>query len=443
MALHMEKPMCSEKKISNVAVLSLLLVSVTVRAMDIELELEAGIGRTDNITRATDTPLNPAVEDTVYTAGIAVTLEHASGRADVDLRGSLFWHDYKDGPYESETLPALDATAIFRITDQVFSWFVRANIGQQSVDPFQPVTPGNREDFTYLTTGPSFTIPMGTRTALRADAWYSDVGYEIQPQDNSRQGAQVGVARAINPSRSISLNVRTERTDFDNSELFAPIERYDAFLQFETEGSRNELSVEAGFSTAERAGRETEEPLFTLDWRRQVTPATSFVMALGTRISDAAESFRGTQGDSIDVGDVQNQQDVTDPFREDFAGLTLDYTAARTTASLGYRLSDEEYGETVADRNRQVQRSSARVSRSIGRSLDVAVFAELYGQDYESLDREDDDMRAGITLTWHQLRTLEFELRFERFERDSSEPSVEYTENRAYFGIRYVPEIGR
>ena len=86
-------------------------------ASDLELELGVGIGHTDNITRALDTPLDPAIDDTIYNAGLSLSYENESARSDVSLRGSLFYVDYKDGPYESETLPALDASALFKITE--------------------------------------------------------------------------------------------------------------------------------------------------------------------------------------------------------------------------------------------------------------------------------------------------------------------------------------
>ncbi len=202
------------KKASLCAAL-LVLAGSFAFAADIDLELEAGIGQTDNITRATDTALDPAMDDVVYSTGLALTLTQDSARANVDLRGSLFYHGYKDGPYDSQTLPALDLTSIFRITDQALSWFLIGNIGQQYIDPFQPVTPDNQENFTYFTTGPRLQLSMGPRFFVRTDLFYSRVLYEVQPLDNSRAGAQLSFVRQINPNRSLSLNLRGERTEFD------------------------------------------------------------------------------------------------------------------------------------------------------------------------------------------------------------------------------------
>ncbi len=414
-------------------------------AADLDLELEVGIGNSDNITREPDTrldtPLDTAIDETFYNAGLTLLFEQQSARSDVDVRGSLFYVDYKDGTFDSETLPALDASAIFRITEQSFRWFILGNIGQQSIDPFEPVTPGNLENISYITTGPSVVIPVGSRFSINADAWYSDIRYEEQPQDNNRTGAQLAFVRQINPNRSFSLNVRGERTDFDESDFFPRIERYDAFLNFATEGSRNELNIDVGWNTTERSGIKTEEPLFNLEWQRQISSASNFALAAGTRILDAADNFRGNQGNSADIGDTQIQQPTPEPFRENYARSSIEFSSARTSTTAGFGWSEEGYDQRP-EFDRQVQRAMLNVTRRLGNSWEFRVFGEFNQFDYDVLQRQDDELRLGASLTWQQLRTLEIELRFERFDRDSTDMASIYTENRAYLGFRYIPSLG-
>jgi hypothetical protein len=441
--LAMEKLMPPRIQKTKSVLFSLVIVGQGAIAAEIGVELEVGIGETDNITRANDTVLDPALDDTIYRASVALDVDHQSARSDVELRGLVAWMNYRDGPYESETLPALDATAIFRITDEALSWFATGNVGQQSVDPFQPVTPENRQDVTYLTTGPTLSIPLSSRTALRVDAWYSDISYDSQPLDNHRTGAQLGIVRQINPRRSLSLNVRAENTAFDDEAVFPEIDRTDAFIAFDTEGSRNVITAELGFSRFKRLDVETDEPLATIEWERQLSPATSLILNAGTQVSDASDSFRDVQGDSLDLGDVQNQQSVSAPFREEFAGASINYGTTRTTLDLGGRWGKEEYGDSVfAGSDRDVQQLSLNVSRQLGRGWMLAGFGRSERREYDQLDRRDEDTSVGASLTWQQLRTIGVELRFERFELDSTEAGVEFTENRIYLGLRYIPDFG-
>ena len=443
MARQLKKLMWSKVMTQRLSVALAALVCATAGAVEIDVELEVGIGHTDNISRVSDLPIDPAIEDTIYDAGVTVSLDHESVRSSVDLRGSLLFHDYQDAPYDSETLPALDLASVFRITEQSLSWFLDGNVGQQSIDPFQPVTPENRENFSFITTGPSLFIPLGSRFSVRTDLNYSVIDYEERPLDNSRKGAQLSFVRQINPTRTLSLNVRGEQTDFDQDALFEPIDRYDAFLQFSTTGSRNNIDIDLGWSIAERAGSRSEEPLINVNWTRQVSRTTSITVSAGSQISDSAESFRTNQQSSIEIGDVQDQQGITDPFTEDYAGLSMTYLATKTTLILAGRLIDEDYlNSAVSARNRQIQRLSASLTRRLGTAWEVGLEAQQSRHDYEELGREDVDFLASASLTWRRLRTIAVEFRIDRIDRESELPLDEYTENRVYLGLHYTPDIG-
>jgi hypothetical protein len=408
-------------------------------AADISLEFELGLGHSDNISREPDTPAAPTQDEVFYSGGLAVTYEEQTAKMDTSVRGSLTYIDYEQA-FDSETLPALDASAVFKLTEQSLRWFAYGNVGQQTVDPFSPVTPDNRQNVTYLTTGPSLFLPLGRRFSLTADAWYSDVNYEEQPLDNTRAGAQVGMAREINPTRSLSINVRGERTDFEEDPPFSAIERYDAYLRFETEGSRNEIAVDLGLATAERASNRTEEPLLTFDWRRQMSPSSDFSLVLGSRISDAAEDFRSNQRQSISIGDVQNQQAVTEPFQEDYIQASLRFGRARSNVTIAAGWREQDYDDLVQS-NRIFETASINFSRELGNNWSVGLNGQVDRIDYDVLQRDDDDFRIGASLTWRQLRTLELELRVQHFERESTDPLSEFTEFRSFLGFRYIPDL--
>ncbi len=411
-------------------------------ASDLDLELEVGIGHTDNITRIPDTIMIPAIEDTMYYAGLSLLYEQESARSDVDVRAALSYVDYKGGPYEGEMLPGLDASALFRITENSLRWFIQGNVGQQSIDPFVPITPDNRENITYFTTGPSFLIPLGTRFSMNMDAWYSAVNYEEQALDNDRTGARLALIRHISPSRSFSLNFQRERTEFDEELLYPPIERFGAYFQFETEGSRNELLIDLGWNTSERSGVKSEEPLVNLEWQRRMSPTTDFLLTAGTRISDAADNFRGNQSSGSNIGDVQNQQSITDPFRENYARLSIDFSSERTSITAGLDWSDEEYDQQ-SEFDRQMKGAMLNLSLQLGNSWEFGAFGTFNQFNYDVLVREDEELRYGVNLTWRQLRTLEVVLRLERIDRDSTDEEGVFTENRAYLGFRYIPRLGR
>ncbi len=406
------------------------------------MELEIGIGQTDNITRAPDTLLNPAIDDTIYNAALSLSYVQESASSEVDVRAALSYVKYKDGPFDNETLPGLDASALFRINERSLRWFILGNIGQQTINPFEPVTPGNRQNITYITTGPSVFIPLGTRFSTTADAWYSVIRFEEQPQDNDRIGAQLALVRQINPNRSISLNVQGERTEFDLESAFPLIDNYEAYFRFETEGSRNDLTVNLGWNTSERSGIKSEEPLVNLEWLRRISARTNFMLGAGTRISDMADNFRGNQSYSTDITETQNQQSTTEPFTENFARLSVGFSSTRSAITAALNLSDEEYDQE-SEFDRQSKSATIDFSRQLGSSWEIGVFGTLYQYDYDIPARQDDELRYGASIAWRQLRTVEVELRLERSDRDSTDEAGIYTEDRVYLSFRYIPRLGR
>ena len=448
MALPMEIPMM-RKNSMPIALWRLvycfalfILLGQVAGAADLDLELEIGIGHTDNITRVPDTLLDPAIDDTIYNVGLSLAYEKESARSEVDIRAALSYVEYKDGPFDNETLPGLDASALFRINERSLRWFILGNIGQQTIDPFEPVTPGNRQNITYITTGPSVFIPLGTRFSTTADAWYSVIRFEEQPQDNDRIGAQLALTRQINTNRSISLNVQGERTEFDLELAFPLIDNYEAYFRFETEGSRNELTVDLGWNTSERSGTKFEAPLVNLEWLRQVSSRTNFMLAAGTRISDMADNFRGNQSYSADITETQNQQSTTEPFTDNFARLSVGFSSTRSAVAAALSLSEQEYDQH-SEFNRLSKGATMDFSRQLGNSWEIGLFGAIHQYDYDVRVRQDDELRYGASLTWRQLRTVEVELQFERSDRDSTDETSVYTENRGHLSFRYIPRFGQ
>ncbi|ANO50948.1 porin family protein [Woeseia oceani] len=433
------------KKMTVIARIGLLLISTSFGAAvaaDFGLELEAGIGHSDNIGRLPDNGIDPQMDEIVYNAGLNITYTDESARAQVDIRGSLNYLGYDGNSFGSEVLPALDAGAIFQLIDRNLQWLFQGNVGQQSIDPFSPVTPGNRQNVSYFTTGPILQIPLSARFAATVSATYSDVNYEEQPFDNGRYGAQVGLVRQISQNRSVSFNVRGERTEFDQEILNPPIERYDAFARFETEGARNELAVDLGWSRADRDGVETKEPLAVVEWRRRVSEISTFSLEAGTRVSDAAQNFRGNQANSPQLGQVQNQTNISAPFRENFTTASFVYDRPRTDVYVAIDWSDDQY-EDGGQFDRTSTGANFNVTRRLGSRWDGSVFGRISRRDYSNLDRDDEDQSYGISFGWRELETLDIDLRFERSTRDSSDPGSDVTENRVQLLFRYRPRLGR
>ncbi len=77
------------------------------------------------------------------------------------------------------------------------------------IDPFAPVTPTNRENINYLSTGPDLNLRLGTLGFMDVTARYARTEYQISPFNSNRISAGLGVGRALSAGSNISLQVST------------------------------------------------------------------------------------------------------------------------------------------------------------------------------------------------------------------------------------------
>ena len=399
-------------------------------------ELEAGVAYTDNINRAPDTQADPAKDDVIYSAGLNLDWVQQSRRMDADVRGSLFFLDYENNNFKSETLAAVDATLLFRLREEVITWLVQENYGQQIIDQFQPVTPDNRENISFFTTGPRISIPLGSRTFINLRGDFSDINYESRPLDNQRFGSGISLERDLSVNRTMSINVDGDRIEYDNDLRNPPIERYSAYLGFNTEAARNELDVDIGWNEYEQAGKEGDGLLADLTWTRRVSQYSNLSLNGGTRISSDGDIFRFNQQlDNDRFGDTDDLQSVSDPFQHDYARLSYNFNKARTR--FGVRIFwDLESYESQTALDRTYGGATLDISRELARSWRIRFFGRFVTREYDNVTRQDDDWGAGAEVTWKAGIRTSIRLQIERFERSSNESRNDYAENRA--GITFV-----
>jgi len=408
------------------------------QARNYEMGIEAGVGATDNIGRTPDTPLDPALDEVFYLAGLNFMLEQEARRWSADFRGSIRRIMYENQIFDDETLATLSGGVSLTLVDERLFWFVDVNHGQQIINPFQPVTPDNREDVTYLTTGPRFSIPLGVRTYLTGRASYSDVSYELRPFDNERADGRLGIMRDIAPTKSVSLNVSANRIEYDLGDLYPPIDRQTAYLTYTSDDSRNDFSVSIGWNRIERDGDEGDGLLLELDWSRDLSAISSMSLNLGSNYSTNGDIFRLSQRlDDIFRG-TQDIQGVDDPFRHDYARLAYTYRASRTTVRTSMYFSQETYENSVA-LDRSIGGVDLSIRREFTKHLNGSIFGRFITRDYENTDSQNDDSSYGISIGWNFSKAISLDVRFEQFSRSTSGFGSSYDENRALLIFNYVP----
>ena len=88
--------------------------------------------------------------------------------------------------------------------------------GQTTKNQFAPSTPDNRENVNYLSTGPDFTLSLGSRNKLLLNGRFADVSYEDSELGNQRVRGALALRRDLSDATNVSINVTTEQVSFDD-----------------------------------------------------------------------------------------------------------------------------------------------------------------------------------------------------------------------------------
>ena len=402
----------------------------------VALTVEAAGGASDNITRVSSN------EDAagIASIGLQFDINEQSRRMDTTARGSVYYIDYiNTDAYDNDTLAALDGTVTFTVKENMLTWLVQDNFGQQVINPFQAVTPNNRENINFFTTGPDFQFQVADRTAILVGARYSDVAYETSPLDNQRVGGSLGFLRSMSSARTLSINVAADKIDYDQPSN-TDFDRNLAYLRFSTKAARSSIDMDVGWNQV-KTDQDTGDGFYlALSGSRQISSQTNLTGSLGSRYSDAGDIFRFMQGIDQNPGDTQNVQGVGSPFQNNYGTLGLNVAKSRTTFAARLLYSDEDY-ETQDVSDRTVLGMSVSAIRQLRSSLDASLGVDLYSYKYDVGGRKDEDLRLFGELSWKFSRTLQARIRYDRFDRSSNANGDDYTENRLFLILAYTPEF--
>src|SRR5262249_31336022 len=141
----------------------------------------------------------------------------------------------------------LIGAARVKLVPEVLTWDLTDNFGQGTVDPFQALTPANREIINYVSTGPQAMLPLGAGTFLEASGSYGKVNYQTSPLDSNRYSGTVGLLHKLSPNSSVAFNIHDEKIDFQNDTLNTDYSSQEAYLRLDAKGARTTLSADVGY----------------------------------------------------------------------------------------------------------------------------------------------------------------------------------------------------
>jgi hypothetical protein len=415
------------------AVIAALFGSHAARA-ELQLGIEFGGGYSDNIGRV-ETNEN---DEKIGSVGLDLSWTEQTRRLSGDATIDMSYFEYFDDTYDGEVLGIADVNLDVAIVPERFTWVFQDSFGQVQTDPFAPITPEERENLNYFTTGPDVNLRLGSATSLRLLGRYSLSTYEESPLDSDRRTVGAALARQLSQQSEIALNAVRDQVDMDDPAT-NDYDRDSIFLSYDLVGSRTELSVELGYMWLEPDGGERDGGLLArIAMTREVSASSTIEIELGTQFMDAGEALRGAvQGGASGGGGVTASGD---PFENQHASFSWDFQRNRTGLSLGIGWDQDRY-EVQTEFDRTLVTYEGGVTRQISPTMDFGLTATLNDEDFDTTGLKSDELVFGTSLTWHAGRRISFALLAERIDRDTSDGTGEYVENRFFLTATYRPLV--
>ena len=390
-----------------------------------------GVLRSDNPYRLPEGSAAETVTDTL--AGLHFQRQTARFEANADA--SVNYRAHLENSENNETLPRIGAGARYAIVPERFIWKIEDNLGQISTRPFDALSPVDRENANFFSTGPEFIQPLGARNRLLAEVTYGRVNYEVSPTDNERINATAAFERSLSRTSSLSLDYEHEEVKFSNSPLLRRYENNGSFVKYALEAARTSVSIEAGGETLTVAGSSETGARYALALERVLNPLTVLTAEYRHGFSDAANTFRANAADTFTEGD-QNTTAQAAPFVSDRAYVTLTRQHAQFSFALQAFSDRERYKLT-----NQFDRTDTGASTVVEwrRTSLSSLFARL---DYNKEKREFQGINVndlGLTVGYSRRlgRSLQLEAQYARYHRTGDQD--QFNENRYGVALTWSP----
>lgn len=400
-------------------------------AAEVDYEFRVGALRSDNVAR-TDVL---EIKETIALVGVEADLQYESRRVDASLVTDMEYRNYTDNSFDNEVVGFLFADLNLHLAPDVFSWVFQNRFGNLQTNPFLANTPRNRQDLNRFSTGPDFRLRLGSNTAFELGGRYNSTRYELSDIDNDVLGGRISLVRALSARRSFSLNVTTDRIEYDNDQLNSNYDRQTAYVGFESEISRGSIVVNLGYNELHDNGEVVGGNVINIAWDREISRSASFQLAYDEGFTDSSNTL-GRSRPGAGSGNPQNTPGVSDPFENKRFSAGLNYQRNNSNFSISALYNEDEY-LTVSTLNRSRSEFRADYSNVLGSAWRIRIGGSLQKTDFDATGRSDDDFVISAGLSRQLSRMVGINLNYIRFYRESSDVTFDYVENQISLTLSY------
>nr|NJM02516.1 outer membrane beta-barrel protein [Desulfobacula sp.] len=297
-------------------------------------------------------------------------------------------------------------------------------------------------------TSAGITHQFGENDRMGAKFLYSfDKSDTADADEHKKYNPSVFATYWLTPLNGLDSNLAYENTDFDTSSN--DTRTYSGHLRYLRKFSKHfdgYLKYRHSHSERDTGDHDIYHPSIGFDW--QVTKDSGISLGIGAMFhewenanKDSTEPFLDMDAYKIFNFSRRGSLAITGSSGYSEAGGSSDSIANTTSTSPGTSLPGTEAASLGF---RTYYQAGAQLNYQLLKQLSSNVFSSYRLNDYQEtgVDRKDNRLTMGGGLSWLPLRWLQFKLTYTYtdFDTDAAAQRGDYTENRAFLSINFIPE---
>jgi len=309
-------------------------------------------------------------EGEAYSLGLSFGLDSFQLREwDIDLNGQISSVEYSEDSLQNEELYDFQSTVLYKPLHSKFTLLTLANYGQVPINRFSTQEVNNVRDERAWVMRPRYYYSM-TQTD-RVNFEYTFFDYYLEETDqpvlgqnstNVTQSFLVNYEKQVNPTNSLSLNLKTSETEYDESEVNAiDYDRDDIFLRWVMRNSTNQIQIDLGESDIVDANQqELKQDLQVVSISRQINLNNSIELAYSNSFNNQLNTNENTNTVSVNQQNNFSRVQVVEEY-------SLNFTHDDSIFDFTLGFSDSEIDQVGSNNTEQRKQGSVGLTYSLTR----------------------------------------------------------------------------
>lgn len=341
---------------------------------------------------------NPT-SDQIHEALAGFAYRESTGTVNARLLAQAEARSYRHDTFGDDSFLFLDGAAVWSIVPKTLDWAVEDTRRETRIDLTVADTPANRATTNAFSTGPDFTLRLGSATTLGLGARYGR--FEIEDAGGNRRST--GFARLqylLSGASKLTANYESTRIRVEPPSVFSETRREDLFARYEARTSAaNQVALDVGATRiAPEGGEDLSRRRMQLSIGRQLTPVSGIRASLADYVSD-------TFTDSLTQDALVLAPPASiDVYRARKGGMN--YHGA--SGPLGYSLQGHAQRVDYETLDNDYKEKGGRFELTWQHSFDLRLHAStaLLRRRFPGLGRTDDESTIAIGVTYMLTRNV-------------------------------------